>query len=93
MRLLRHQAQEKAKYTVSKRYSGGGKEQGVTSDQAIRFDSKPELTLCWIGYKDYETGKNYKFLSNNFSLEAKTITDIYRERWEGSFFFVGSSRI
>jgi len=75
-----------AKYTVTNRYSGG-KEQGVTSDQAIRFDSKPELALRRVGYKDPETGKHYKFLTNNFSLEAKTIADIYRERWEVEVFF------
>jgi len=75
-----------AQYTVINRYSVD-KEQGVTSDQAIRFDSKPELALRRIGYKDPETGKHYKFLTNNFSLEAKTIADIYRERWEIEVFF------
>jgi putative transposase len=75
-----------AKYTVTNRYSGD-KEQGVTSDQAIRFDSKPGLALRRIGYKDPETGKHYKFLTNNFSLKAKTIADIYRERWEVEVFF------
>jgi putative transposase len=32
-----------------------------------------------VGYKDPETGIHYKFLTNNFSLDAKTIADIYKE--------------
>lgn len=75
-----------ARYRVTKRYKVN-REQGVTSDQAIRFESKPDLPLRRVGYKDPETGIHYKFLTNNFFLEAKTIADIYKERWEVEIFF------
>jgi hypothetical protein len=34
-----------------------------------------------VGYTDPETGKYYEFLTNNFTLAAKTIADIYKSRW------------
>jgi putative transposase len=74
-----------AKYTVKARNRATG--QGVTSDQVVTMQDKPELTLRRIGYKDPETGKHYKFLTNNFSLDAKTVADIYKERWEIEIFF------
>ena len=75
-----------AKYKVVSRTQVDRK-QGVTSDQEIRPESRPDLPLRRVGYKDPETGKHYKFLTNNFSLEAKTIADIYKERWAVEIFF------
>ena len=40
-----------------------------------------------IGYRDPETKKYYVFLTNNFKLSAKTIADIYKERWQIEIFF------
>ena len=74
-----------AKFNVRQRYQYKG--QGVTSDQLIEMKSKPGLKLRRVGYKDPETGKHYKFLTNNFDLDPKTIADIYRERWEIEIFF------
>ena len=74
------------KYTVIRRNSVDAT-QGITSDQTIQLDSKSELALRRIGYKDPETGNHYKFLTNNLSLEAKTIADIYKERWAIETFF------
>ena len=34
-----------------------------------------------------ETGKHYIFLTNNFTLAAKTIADIYKARWQVELFF------
>ena len=39
------------------------------------------------GYRDAETGKHYFFLTNVFDLAAKTIADIYKERWQVELFF------
>ena len=67
------------------------RKQGLTSDQTIRLTGAkgrqcPYL-LRRIGYKDPETGKNYVFITNNFKLSAKTIADIYKERWQIEIFF------
>ena len=67
------------------------KKQGLTSDQTITIiDSK--ATQCphplrRIGYRDPETGKHYVFLTNHFGLAAKTICDIYKQRWQIELFF------
>ena len=64
---------------------------GVTSDQTIRMTGrKPDsipIALRRIGYRDPETGKVYYFLTNRFTLSAKTIAEIYRARWQVELFF------
>lgn len=61
---------------------------GVTSDHVIRVVSQGnELKLRRIGYRDPETKKFYEFLTNHFDLSAKTIADIYKERWHIETFF------
>jgi len=40
-----------------------------------------------IGYKDLETGNHYVYLTNNFKLAAKTISEIYKARWQVELFF------
>lgn len=65
--------------------------QGVTSDQTIDFTSARAKScpkgLRRIGYRDAETGKHYFFLTNVFDLSAKTVADIYKERWQVELFF------
>ena len=61
---------------------------GVTSDHIIEVASRGKtLRLRRIGYRDQETGKRYEFLTNHFRLSAKTIADIYKERWKVELFF------
>ena len=61
---------------------------GVTSDHIIEVTSRGKtLRLRRIGYRDPETGKHYEFLTNHFRLVAKTIADIYKERWRIEIFF------
>lgn len=64
---------------------------GLTSDQTIMFTGTKAAQcphpLRRIGYKDPQTGKHYVFLTNNFALSAKTICDIYKERWQIELFF------
>jgi hypothetical protein len=67
------------------------KSKGVTSDQTIVLTG-PKASDCpvplrRIGYRDPESGRHYVFLTNNFSLAAKTIADIYKSRWEIELFF------
>lgn len=75
---------------VSRRPVSKGK--GVTSDQVIEFtgvqtSKKCPVQLRRIGYRDAETGKHYVFLTNNFNLAARTIADIYKNRWQVELFF------
>ncbi len=62
---------------------------GVTSDHIIEVSHSQGQTLRLrrIGYKDAETGKQYEFLTNHFRLSARTIADIYKERWQIELFF------
>jgi putative transposase len=67
------------------------KRQALTSDQTIILTgikaSHCPHPLRRIGYRDTQTGKHYVFLTNNFVLAAKTICDIYKERWQIELFF------
>lgn len=79
-----------ARYTVKKRRRVI-KSKGLTSDQTICFTGAKakscSIPLRRIGYTDPETGKHYTFLTNNFDLAAKTIADIYKDRWQIEQFF------
>jgi putative transposase len=67
------------------------KAKGITSDQTIILTgpkaSECPIALRRVGYKDPDTGKHYFFLTNNFHLAAKTIADIYKDRWQIELFF------
>jgi len=68
------------------------KNKGLTSDHTIEFtgaltSKKCPIQLRRIGYRDLETGKHYVFLTNNFKLSAKTISNIYKARWQVELFF------
>ena len=76
-----------AAYKLLDRFTVNRKK-GVTSDHRIEVTrNKTSLILRRIGYRDALTGKHYVFLTNNFSLCARTIADIYKERWQIELFF------
>jgi hypothetical protein len=50
----------------------------------VRECPKPLRRLV---YQDPATGKVYVFLTKHFRLAAKTIADIYKERWQIEIFF------
>ncbi|MFA5750456.1 MAG: IS4 family transposase [Candidatus Shapirobacteria bacterium] len=68
------------------------KELGVICDQIIRLDgyraSKdyPEK-LRRIKYRDTTTGNVYVFITNNFTVDALTIANLYKSRWQIELFF------
>ena len=45
------------------------------------------ILLRRVGYRDPETKRHYKFLTNNFTLAARTIAAIYKQRWQVELFF------
>jgi len=79
-----------AVYKVIERRSVN-KKQGLCSDQTILLTgTKRHLCphpLRRVGYRDPVTKKHYVFLTNNFKLSAKSIADIYKERWQIEIFF------
>ena len=80
-----------AKYRVLERHAVN-EGSGITSDQtieytALRKDGDKLKPIRRIGYRDPETGKHYVFISNQFSWSAKTIADIYKQRWQVELFF------
>jgi len=64
----------------------GRKAAGITVDRAILLgDITRPLRL--VGYRDPETGKEYRFVTNADHLSAKAIADLYKERWQIELFF------
>jgi putative transposase len=65
--------------------------QGLLSDHTIRLTGAKvqecPVPLRRIAYRDTATGRHYVFLTNHFQLAAKTIADIYKERWQIEIFF------
>jgi Transposase DDE domain/Domain of unknown function (DUF4372) len=68
------------------------------SDPAIRADLTIQFTVLdsvkayprtvrAIRYVDPATTKEYRFLTNNFQLPARTIAELYRQRWQIELFF------
>lgn len=76
-----------ARYEVLERRKVN-KKQGLLSDQTIRLQAQEvPILLRRIAYRDAATGRRYVFLTNHFKLAAKTIADIYKERWQIEIFF------
>jgi len=65
---------------------------GLVSDQTVRLVAPlsiakypKELRLvCWY---DEQANRKFRFFTNNFSLAASTIAEIYRARWQIETFF------
>jgi IS4 transposase len=78
---------------IQRRYSHPvDKSTGVRSDQTVvlatagSFKAYPD-TLRRVSYFDAVTGKRLVFLTNNFTLPALTIAQIYKQRWQVELFF------
>jgi hypothetical protein len=68
------------------------KSTGVRSDQTVILTTTGSATaypdaLRRVSYFDAVTGKRLKFLTNNFTLPAQTIAQIYKQRWQVELFF------
>ena len=83
----------KSNVLLQRRYSHPvDKSTGVCSDQTVILSSFESASvypdaLRRVSYCDAETGKRLKFLTNNFTLPALTIAQIYKRRWQVELFF------
>jgi hypothetical protein len=83
----------KSNVLLQRRYSRPvDKATGVRSDQTAiltAIDSAMAYpdALRRVSYLDLETRKRFKFLTNNFTLPALTIAQIYKCRWQVELFF------
>ena len=83
----------KKNFAFKRRYSRAvDKATGLLYDQEIilsgYYPSQDyPLPLRRIGYRDPDTKKLLVFLTNNFSLPALTITNLYKARWQVELFF------
>jgi hypothetical protein len=65
---------------------------GLRCDQTVRltgyYSAKdyPDK-LRRIKYFDSDTNKRFVFLTNDFNIEARTITELYKNRWQIELFF------
>jgi hypothetical protein len=65
---------------------------GVRSDHTVILTAIGSATvypeaLRRVSYLDVETRRRFKFLTNNFTLPAVTIAQIYKSRWQVELFF------
>lgn len=68
------------------------KSTGVFCDQTVKLANKDSVEdypnkLRKIRYYHQESSKRFVFLTNNFTLDALTIADLYRCRWQVELFF------
>ena len=83
----------KSNVLLQRRYSHPvDKSTGVLSDQTVLLSSLKSATaypdtLRKVSYFDAKRNQRLTFLTNNFTLPAQTIADVYRQRWQIELFF------
>ena len=65
---------------------------GLVCDQTIRLTGTTSALdypshLRRVAFRDAETGKKLDFLTNDFTLGALTVAELYRMRWQVELFF------
>ena len=65
---------------------------GLIFDQTIKLAGKKSIEdfpepLRAVRYRDKERNKTLTFITNNFSLPAMTVCELYRNRWHVELFF------
>ena len=83
----------KSNIVLQRRYSHPvDKSTGVRSDHTVILTAIDSVKaypdpLRRVSYLDVATRKRFKFLTNNFTLPALTIAQIYKSRWQVELFF------
>jgi len=66
-------------------------QKNIKADWIVKFNSYKSKDypdkLRVVRFYDEETKKTYEFMTNNFTLSAKTIANIYKSRWDIELFF------
>ena len=65
---------------------------GLITDETISLTGyqtsrKYPDNLRLVVYEDFRDGKVYRFITNNFTVDALTVAELYRERWQIELFF------
>ena len=83
----------KSNIQYKRRYSHPvDKSHGLRCDQTIVLSGVSTANdypqpLRRIKFHDFQTGKTFNFLTNNFAVPAQTVADLYRYRWQVELFF------
>ena len=83
----------KSNILLQRRYSHPvDRSTGVRSDHTVILTAIDSVkaypdSLRRVSYLDVKTRKRFKFLTNNFTLPALTIAQIYKSRWQVELFF------
>ena len=76
-------------YTIIEKNKVSGN--GIIEDCLINFSgvksSDYSDTVRLVRYKNQDDNKVYEYITNNFTLSASTIADIYKARWDIELFF------
>jgi len=87
----------KSNVLLQRRYSHPvDKATGIRSDHTVILTAIDSVkaypdTLRRVSYLDVKTRKRFKFLTNNFTLPALIIAQIYKSRWQVELFFESST--
>ena len=65
---------------------------GVLCDQTIRLTGRTTAVnyphpVRRVKFRDVPTDRTFNYLTNNFSIPARTVADLYRSRWQVELFF------
>ena len=68
------------------------KQQGLRCDQTIVLTGRATARkypqpLRRVGFRDAASQRTFHFLTNHFELPARTVADLYRNRWQVELFF------
>ena len=84
-------AKDNLRHTVVENFEVD-KNAGILEDKLISLDGfytskKYPQMLRIVTYEDFSDGTLYHFMTNDFTLEAITIAELYRDRWKIELFF------